>query len=202
MTLSPLVTMPGRRVVVPPAYCGSVRRYAAICQAEGVAVDTTRRFNKREKLTHRCTISGPNGLQRLTVPLEKPQEWHSTRLEDVRVSTHGDWWLVHWGAICAAYGRTPFFEYYADDLLPAYSGTIERLVDLDSMIDRFCRKALGLPVDDDLSLPVAPMPEVRDVPYYQMWASRFGFVRDLSVLDLLFNMGPESPLVLRAMRMK
>lgn len=200
---SPLILYPESTLVLPPAYCGSIRRYAAIAMHGASAVDTERRFNKRDKECHRCVIEGSNGIQRLTVPLEKPQEWHSTRLKDVRVSSHGKWWHVHWEAICSAYGRTPFFEYYADDIAPAFSGDIEMLVDLDDMIDRFCRSALGLP--ETLPVPgsdtsiVNRVENIRDIEYYQIWAERFGFTPGLSVLDLIFNMGPEAPLVLQAM---
>lgn len=199
--MNPLVTLPEETVTLPPVYCGSIYYYAAMARYGAVAVDTALRFDKRRKECHRCTIEGPNGLQRLTVPLEKPQEWHSTRLSDVKVSTHGEWWHVHWGAICSAYGRTPFFEYYADDLAPAYTGDIESLVELDAMIDRFCRDALGI---EAVEAPagggcLTRIDGIHDVPYYQIWASRHGFTPGLSVLDLIFNMGPEAPLVLRAM---
>lgn len=199
---SPLVRYPDSTLALPPAYCGSIRRYAAIAMYGNTVTDTERRFNKREKDCHRCVIEGSNGIQRLTVPLEKPQEWHSTRLKDVRVSTHGKWWHVHWEAICSAYGRTPFFEYYADDIAPAFSGDIELLIELDDKIDRFCREALGLPqpLSPDTDMTVTRQIEnIRDVEYYQIWAERFGFTPGLSVLDLIFNMGPEAPLVLQAM---
>ncbi len=199
----PLVMFPDKTLTLPPVYCGSVRRYAAIAAFGNSVVDASRRFNKREKDTHRCVISGPNGIQRLTVPLEKPAEWHSTRLCDVKVSTHGEWWNVHWGAICSAYGRTPFFEYYADELLPAFTGKIESLVELDGMIDSFCRRALGIKEAADTAPATGDvthrMPEMTDAPYYQIWADRFGFIPDLSALDLIFNMGPESPLVIQRM---
>ncbi len=196
-----LVLYPDKTLMLPPAYCGSIRRYAAMAAFGKVVIDVTKRFNKREKDTHRCTISGPNGTQRLTVPLEKPAEWHSTRLEDVKISTHGEWWNVHWGAISSAYGRTPFFEYYADELLPAFTGKIEFLTELDSLIDNFCCRVLGIsavnsPVIGDITYQY---PEIQTIPYYQIWAERFGFIPDLSVLDLIFNMGPESPLVIRQM---
>ncbi|MCM1092792.1 MAG: WbqC family protein [Lachnospiraceae bacterium] len=198
---NPLIIYPDITLTLPPAYCGSVRRYAAMAAFGNAVIDFSRRFNKREKDTHRCSISGPNGIQRLTVPLEKPTEWHSTHLSDVRVSTHGEWWNVHWGAISSAYGRTPFFEYYADDLLPAFSGKIESLMELDDMIDRFCRRALGIPMPGEFPTETATreLPEIIDTPYYQIWADRYGFIPDLSVLDLIFNMGPEAPLVLQRM---
>lgn len=198
---SPLTLYPEKTLVLPPAYCGSIHRYAAIAMFGSAVTDLSLRFNKRDKECHRCVIEGSNGIQRLTVPLEKPQEWHSTRLQDVRVSTHGKWWHVHWEAICSAYGRTPFFEYYADDLAPAFSGEIEFLAELDSKIDCFCREALGLPADNGKIIGTATrqMPVTHDVEYYQIWAQRFGFTPGLSVLDLIFNMGTESPLVLQAM---
>ncbi len=199
---NPLIICPDLTLTLPPAYCGSVRRYALMAAFGNTVIDVTRRFNKREKDTHRCLISGPNGVQRLTVPLEKPAEWHSTRLADVKVSTHGEWWNVHWGAICSAYGRTPFFEYYADELFPAFSGNIEALTELDALIDNFCRRALGLPLPsraNDSEIIYRPEMEVADAAYYQIWADRYGFVPGLSALDLIFNMGPEAPLILKAM---
>ncbi len=199
MSCSPLIKFPGTTLVIPPLYCGSVRAYAAMAMFGSVIVDTARRFNKREKECHRCVIEGPNGVQRLTVPLEKPQQWHSTRLADVKVSEHGEWWNVHWGAIESAYGRTPFFEYYADALLPAFSGKVSTLTRLDSLIHRFCLDALGIESNPPTEIEVRQMPVVVDVPYYQIWSSRYGFTPGLSVLDLIFNMGPESPLVLKRM---
>ncbi|MCM1504786.1 MAG: WbqC family protein [Muribaculum sp.] len=199
MGTSPLIKFPDQTLVIPPLYCGSVRAYAVMAMFGSVVYDAGRRFNKREKECHRCVIEGPNGLQRLTVPLEKPQQWHSTRLADVMVSAHGEWWHVHWGAIESAYGRTPFFEYYADALLPAFSGKIATLAELDMLIHRFCLDALGIVSAPPSEIEVHQMPHVADVPYYQIWASRFGFTPGLSVLDLIFNMGPESPLVLKRM---
>ena len=199
----------GRTAVVASAYCGSVAMYAAMAAYGRVIIDASRRYNKREKSLHRCSIEGPNGVQRLTVPLQKPQEWHSTRIADVMVSDHGDWWHVHWGALEAAYGRTPFFEYYADDLRPWFEGKTRRLVDLDMGIHRFCLDAIGIHSeshilvedaadipDDAIRLDSFPT-ETR--PYYQLWADRFGFTPDLSILDLIFNLGPESALYLRGL---
>lgn len=202
---SPLTLYPERTLVLPPLYCGSIRAYAAMAMYGNAMFDTERRFNKREKECHRCTIAGPNGLQRLTVPLEKPQQWHSTRMADVGVSTHGEWWHVHRVAIESAYGRTPYFEYYIDDLMPAFSGRIGSLVELDAFIHRFCIKALGIAHTAPADLDIRPdlidrtMPPVADIPYHQIWADRYGFTPGLSILDLIFNMGPESPLILRRM---
>jgi hypothetical protein len=206
-SISPITVFPERTGIIEPTFCGSVATYAAMAACAKVVVDASARYNKREKALHRCSIEGPNGVQRLTVPLQKPQEWHSTRIADVLVSTHGDWWHVHWGALEAAYGRTPFFEYYADDLRPWFSGKVEHLVDLDMGIHRFCLSVLDLPLDshtlveDSAELPADGVrithSDIATPPYYQLWADRFGFTPDLSVLDLIFNLGPEAALYLR-----
>ena len=207
MSENPLIVNPSATAIVSPTYCGSVALYAAMVRYGHVIIDASGRYNKREKTLHRCEIEGPNGVQRLTVPLQKPQEWHSTRIADVKVSTHGDWWHVHWGALEAAYGRTPFFEYYADDLRPWFAGTTERLVDLDMGIHKFCLNALGIDPNTHIlaesatdipsnALPIHPQPV--DMPYYQLWDDRFGFTPGLSILDLIFNLGPESAIYLQS----
>lgn len=203
---SPLVLFPDLTGVIAPSFCGSVASYAAMASYGKVIIDASGRYNKRDKHIHRCTIEGPNGLQRLTVPLQKPQEWHSTRIADVLTSDHGDWWHVHWGALEAAYGRTPFFEYYADDLRPWFSGAVERLVDLDMGIHNFCLQAIGIDpgthilVENADVIPAYAVPVSipgETPPYYQLWAARFGFTPGLSILDLIFNIGPESAIYLR-----
>lgn len=197
---SPLLIYPRTTLLLPPALAGSVERYAAMAMYGHVAADRQTPYDKRRKAIHRYTIAGANGPQTLTVPLVKPEIWHSTRVADLRVSTHGQWWHVHWEALASAYGRTPFFEYYADDLRPAFSGQIEMLTDLDRAIDLFCRTALGLDcitpdadhaVGDHITTDV---PAIQPIPYSQLWADRFGFMPSLSVLDLIFNLGPEAPL--------
>lgn len=199
MSMTPLVNLPGCRVVLPPVYCGSVERYAAMARAEGVTIDTSLPYNPRQKSLHRTIISGCNGLQRLTVPLRKCRP--GTPLDRVMVSPHNEWWTEHRTAIASAYGRTPYYEFYADELMPAFTGEVERLVDLLAIIDRFCRRVLLIPADDaGEELAAVALPEVTSVPYRQIWAERMGgFTPGLSALDLIFNLGPEAPLVLKAM---
>lgn len=207
-TLQPVASTAAGVGVFHPTYCGSVATYLAMAAYGNVVIDATARYDKREKTLHRCTIAGPNGPQRLTVPLQKPSEWHTTRIADLIVSDHGDWPHLHWGALEAAYGRTPYFEYYADDLWPLLlAAPGNSLVALDMAIHRFCLAAIGIPqathslADQAAATPPPaaatplPMPDLR--PYYQTWAARFGFMPNLSVLDLIFNLGPEAALYLR-----
>ena len=240
MNHSPLVIYPDSTVTLPPRYCGDVGYYALMAQYGNAVIDFSMRYNKRDKACHRCEIEGANGVQRLTVPLEKGA---GGPVAGLRVSDHGEWWNVHWGAIYSAYGRTPYFEYYADDFLPAFQGNIHSLMELDIMLDAIIRRILGIttrvtynklssafsgtsaPSVPSANFTPPPQPsqptppsqqlrlsppcreargagEAREArveltPYYQVWSSRFGFIPGLSILDLIFNMGTESPLHLR-----
>lgn len=214
MNHSPLVIYPERTIALPPRYCGDVDYYALMAKYGSAVIDFSMPYNRRAKECHRCEIEGANGVQRLTVPLEKGP---SGSIAGLRVSDHGEWWNVHWGAIYSAYGRTPYFEYYADDFLPAFQGCVKSLMELDTMLDTTIRRILGITtqvtyrttqVPSPLSTPPSPLfplhsslstpPTPPTPPYYQVWGSRFGFIPRLSILDLIFNLGPESPLILRS----
>ena len=146
----------------------------------------------------------------LTVPIEKPsgRGW-----ADVKVSAHGAWWNVHRVALESAYGRTPFFEFYIDRFLPflreRIPGQGEGVIALDGAIDAVVRDILLIdsPVSysavrnvgsDDCDCRQGEMPVSCTMPYYQVRAAKLGFISGLSILDLIFNLGPESPEYLRS----
>lgn len=112
-------------------------------------------------------------------------------MRDVRISDHGEWRHQHWNALCSSYRQTPFFDYYEEDFRPFYE---ERrwtfLIDFNEELQQTVLSLIGL---DDESLRTAFETSVRrETPYHQMFAPRHGFLPDLSIVDLLFNMGPES----------
>ena len=191
------ILMPERCVGLRPRLCASVGEYldvwrsGASCQLWDVPYD------KREKGTHRFAIADTRGRVELTVPVAKPG---SSRClwSDVRVSEHGGWWDVHRVALESAYGRTPYFEFYIDGFLPMLTaGVTERfplLRDLALAWDGEIRRLLGVEAAccaEDVRECVfeAPRAEGR---YRQVREGKLGFVGGLSVLDLLFNLGPEA----------
>ena len=140
-------------------------------------------------------------------------------MREVRISDHGDWRRIHWSALCAAYGESPFFEYYADDLHPFFERPWHYLLDFNTAITHTLCTLIGFkpdihkttqylsaPLDDRLDLTdyreairpkhALPDPDFSPRPYYQVYAQRFGFQPNLSILDLLFNMGNEAVLYL------
>lgn len=158
-----------------------------------VAICCGERFDKRRKDAHRFMIADTRGPMELTVPVSKPygRTWATTS-----VSLHGRWWEVMATALESAYGRTPFFEFYADDFLPliAAPAAFTSVAALNAAFDRAIRRALDLRKEVtyvDCGTPAAIEP-YSPAPYWQVRADRLGFVPDLSILDLIFNLGPEA----------
>ena len=142
-------------------------------------------------------------------------------ISQLRISDHGNWRHLHWQAITSAYGDSPFLEYYEDDLRPFFTERRwEYLVDFNrdimlkmcELIDilphctpttEYLRPAgtvrLSAPCGpvDDFRQAISPKHPMADAdfaprPYYQVFSQRHGFLPNLSILDLLLNMGPES----------
>ena len=144
-------------------------------------------------------------------------------MKDIRISDHGNWRHLHWNALETAYRNSPFFEYYADDFLPFYTQKWDFLFDFNEamrakvceLIDLHPKVAqtasygfmdFGGRSDDCvadfrnlISPKISVEADVTFIPrgYYQVFREKHGFLPNLSVVDLLFNMGPESLLVLR-----
>lgn len=192
---------------LPVRYLGSVRDFAAIAAADEVYIDPTEQFNKRDKETHRTAIADANGVIRLTVPIVKPQSLSKATIGDIRISPHDQWWNIHFTALASAYGRTPYFEYYADDFRSLYSAEAVGmpLVDFNARLNLLVSRLIQIPAKfiydkaPDNALTLNDF-NIQPVPYYQVRALRQGFIPDLSIADLLFNLGPEAITILDRMR--
>ena len=139
-------------------------------------------------------------------------------MKDIRISDHGNWRHLHWNAIESAYNSTPYFEYYKDDFRPFYEKKYEfladfneelcqlvcKLIDIQPCIERTSEYKTEFTTEEtDFREIIQPKkdfriadPEFVPHPYYQVFDSKLGFLPNLSIIDLLFNMGPESLLVL------
>ena len=207
---------PDTTAILLPCYYGSIGYYALMGACGKAVVGVDELFDKRSKSVHRCDIADTNGLLQLTVPVAKPHGIPKARWTDVRLSSHGAWWHVHRVTFESAYGRTPFFEYYIDRFLPFMSpGAMDRfqtIAELDIAIDMEIRSMLLLETDVEYgAFPSSEIssnmladgtfipPEEVYKPYCQVRGKRQGFIPGMSVLDLIFNLGPEAPLYLSDM---
>ena len=184
----------------------------------------------KQTYRNRCIIAADDGPLPLTVPVETEAAGTShTPMRDIRISNHGNWRHQHWQAIVSAYDRSAFFSYYADDFEAIYRRPYRYLVDFnadllalilhlldlhpdirintEAYIDAEALRRQGYAVEDFRQtirpkLAADADPSFRPVPYFQVFAQRHGFLPNLSMIDLLFNCGPESRLVLKASRVE
>lgn len=158
-------------------------------------------------------IPTTNGPLSLTIPTN-----HNTSLamKDIRISDHANWRHVHWNALLSAYGESPFFEYYQDDIRPFFEKKYEFLFDFnmettEKMIELLdIRPKISiteayiqskeLEEEDEIKdfrdaiRPKKPLPDAEFAPqrYYQVYEQKHGFQPNMSILDLLFNEGNEA----------
>ncbi|MDR1408497.1 MAG: WbqC family protein [Tannerella sp.] len=197
-------------VYLSTAYLAPVQYYCKLCAFDSVVVEAYENYPK-QTYRNRCLIASANGIQLLSVPVEKPSGKCPTK--DIRISEHGHWRHQHWQALVSAYGASPFFEYYRDDLAPFYRRKYVFLLDFNEALrETVCalldiRPAVRHSTHYEASVPhdfreiIRPGRPVRDdtfhpCPYHQVFAARHGFLPNMSIVDLLFNMGPEGEGVL------
>lgn len=181
-------------MVLPTSFFGPVSWYEPLARAtEPVYIEAHENFQK-QTLRTRCRIATANGVQTLTVPVSG-----SGTIKDIKISDHNNWRHLHWQALASAYGSSPFFEYYADDIAPFFEKKWDFLFDYNLEITHKMCELLDIHTEIRLTEEYqgCTRNQVNDCkPYYQVFKSRHGFLPDLSILDLLFNMGPESILCL------
>lgn len=205
------------KVYLSSAYLAPVEYYSKLVLFPQAYIEQYDHYVK-QTYRNRCVISGPNGLIPLTIPIIHPDS-PKCFMKDIRISDHGNWRSLHWNAIESAYNKTPFFEYYKDDFRPFYEQKhlflfdfneelcrlICRLIDISVSIDRtdsYKTKVGSFEVDfRELIHPKKDYrvydPQFVPRPYYQVFEYRHGFKPNLSIIDLLFNMGPESLSILQ-----
>jgi len=195
---------------------GDVRCYAAMLQGREVAIDATESRLPLRHSHHRYHIDSPNGTVKLTVPLDGNSNAMPVMMQDVLISEHGKWRHLHWGALYSSYGKSPFFDFIADDLHHIIvDGAQRRLLDFNMDLHRLIVEFLDLPINSRVVTTEKELDEllaggavdlrgkagckkgdlldVENVPYYQLWSPRRGgFTPCLSILDMLMNEGRES----------
>lgn len=187
-------------------YFGPIQWYQKLYRYDRCLIEQYDSYHK-QTFRNRCIIATANGLQSLTVPVEHSPLTSLTK--DLRISDHNQWRRVHWNALSSAYSESPFFDYYVDDLRPFFERSYEFLIDFNEAIRQKMCELIDIhpqvayttefhpsPLTDYRSVIDAkhPLPDEDFKPkrYWQVFQHKHGFLPNLSILDLLFCMGPES----------
>ena len=173
-------------IILPTTYMGSVEWYRQfLANPSAVQIEVMESFPK-QTYRNRCTITTPDGLLTLTVPVKRADSKQLTR--DVEISYQQRWQHQHWIAFMSAYKRTPYFDYYADFFRPFYEQETRFLVDFNEKIHEVIVRLMA---NDK---PGTKSQEQKLITTSD-WAGQDleqAFGNGQSILDILFEYGPES----------
>jgi len=170
---------------------------------------------QKQSYRNRCKFYAENGIQTLSVPVVHKGGTFSHPITEIEVDYSTPWVLRSERAIISAYESSAYFDYYKDELFELMEAGTETLFELNMSITRWFLRKLGIPAEirlteefhpdspavygEDLRFSIHPKKEntiLEDMelkkPYYQVFAQKHGFIGNLSIMDLLFNEGPDS----------
>ena len=187
------------------AYFPSISYMARFLAEDEPFVEIWETYHK-QTYRNRCRVMTANGVESLSVPVVKVNGNH-TMTKDMVISPIEPWQHIHSRCLESAYKASPYFDHYYDYLRPIFEGHFERLVDLNNAALKAVIKMLKAnkeivyttdyvrEAENDLREAFSPKKQVDASlfpAYYQVFSEKYPFAPDLSVLDLIFNMGPEA----------
>lgn len=159
----------------------------------------------KQTYRNRAAIASPNGSLDLAVPVVKGAKIH-TPYKDVKISYDSRWQRLHWLSLQNCYRSSAYFEFYEDGLVPFYEKKYDYLFDYNLEILTWLFKQLKLAtnlttttvyepqveMDYRNSMGKKEVPLMQTKPYFQVFSDRNEFIPNLSIVDLLFNQGPQA----------
>lgn len=200
-----------KKLLIELPYLGNIAFYKLLTNFDEILIEKHEFFQKAS-YRNRCEISGPNGKLTLSIPIiggkDKKQLYKETH-----ISYEHPWLKDHWNSLCSAYRRSPYFEYYEDKFEAIYDKEYNNLFELNKAFFELIVSLLKIPnnisytesyqkdlpddIEDYRSYFLPKKEEKLAAVYWQVFQDRTGFIPNVSIIDLLFNEGPNSLEVLK-----
>lgn len=186
-----------------PAYFPSIHYMAELVKQP--VIFCVHAHYQKQTYRNRCAIYGANGKLNLSIPIQHSKTGSHQKDIDVKILTTSDWQKKHWRSIASAYRSSPFFEFYEDELSAVFFQEEKKLYQFNLNLIECIAQWLSIDLDYDLSNAYIPLtqheeqlikakggPEINFSSYTQVFGDKYGFIGNLSILDLIFNLGPSS----------
>lgn len=185
-----------------PTYFPSISHLAVMAQADKIVFEMEDNFQKQTN-RNRMYIYSPNGIQLLNIPVKHSKDGLPQKTKDVQLDSTFDWQKQHYKSLEAAYRNSPFFEFFEDDIRPIFEKRHTFLMDMNLQTIEIVAKCLRMPLEITTTAEYVQNPieiDYRNLSngkkdtyqfesYPQVFEEKFGFLNNLSILDLLFNEG-------------
>ena len=194
------------QILLHPTYFPSIVQMAAIVQADEVVFEVHDNYQK-QTYRNRAYIATSTGKLLLNIPIKHSKDGTRLKYSDVRTEDSFPWQSQHWKSLQTAYRTSPYFEFYEDELEPLFTSEATQLMAHNFEVFNLLCELLGFEIDYTKSTEYFREPAQKDLrflanvkletaleltPYTQVFGTNHGFLPNVSVLDLLFNEGPNA----------
>lgn len=190
--------------IFPTAYLPSIEYVSLFLKTDDASIELFETYQKQSCRT-RTNVMTANGVQTLTIPVIKTNGNH-TLTKDIEISYKESWQQIHLRCLESAYRKSAYFDYYFPYFEKIYRQKFNTLVELNDFCLKTILKILKVKKDYSFTTDFERITDENDYrvslpkgtnkiemkPYYQVFADRHGFIPNLSIVDLLFNEGPNS----------
>ena len=208
-----LITIMKNKILLPIFYLPPISWFSIFLDGDNhIFLEQFENFPK-QTYRNRTAIYGANGKLPLIIPIKHNGK---REMKDIEISYSEDWQKLHWKSIKTAYQSTPYFEFYEDRLKSIFDEKISSLLEFNLKTIKVILQILKTEKDFQLTEEYIKQPEAQDLreqfsaksesnyqmeDYYQSFSDKYGFIKDLSILDLLCNIGPESMTYMKTIKL-